>query len=33
MVRWAGELSGWLRWRCGALRTGAPAMARPEAAT
>jgi glycosyltransferase involved in cell wall biosynthesis len=33
MVRWAGELSGWLRWRCGALRTGAPAVARPEAAT
>src|SRR4030095_17223583 len=33
MVRWAGELSGALRGRCGALRTGAPAMALPEAAT
>jgi glycosyltransferase involved in cell wall biosynthesis len=29
-VRWAGELSGWLRWRCGA-RTEAAGMTRPEA--
>jgi glycosyltransferase involved in cell wall biosynthesis len=31
MVRWAGELSGWLRWRSGAARTGRSEMTRPEA--
>ena len=33
MVRWAGELSGWLRWRCGAvppLRASSGALGRPE---
>jgi len=33
MVRWAGELSGWLRWRFGALQSRASALSLPEAST